>query len=61
MAARIVGDGQGLDPAIFFGRFGKFEDVFYAFATGASARHQLKGEGKFTGTEEGCSENIGSW
>ena len=58
MSSGIVSDGQGLDPTIFFGLFGKTEDAFQSFATGATTRHQLKGDGEFLALEEGGPESI---
>ncbi len=47
MAAGIVGDGKGLDPAIVFGLFCKIQDLFQPFPSCTAARYQLKGDGKF--------------
>lgn len=52
MASGIVSYGQCLDPAIFFGLFSKTEDAFQSFSTGATAWHQLKGDGEFLALEE---------
>ena len=61
MAAGVVGDGQGLYPAVFPGPGGKLQEIVHAAAARSLAGNEFVGDGEFVRVEEGPGEFVLRW